>query len=307
MYGSVDEYLMPLCPLRFDTHKERYLAIDSYAERLNEFQQVFTDPEQWTAKGHVVVVVGDRGFGKTSLIQQYALWLRDKPQNHCEVAVVDLSDESWRQDEPRDERLARARNWIVDSLSTVLSEPDVTRIKTNTDMEASFRDLGRVLSTRRDGDGKALPPIVPVVLLPGNPRLVAAEIDRYYSVARPGMFFFGELLERGDKERFESMTPGFRRSSVDLHVFAMDILKSGDAKLLIEWIRNHTGGWPDMPDSIVKEVIDDYMVKYKLGIAELAKLTWGTLHVAAAAGADVVTIEHINRYFAQNLYVSQLD
>src|SRR5579859_6532054 len=100
-----DDYTRPLCPLRIDAHLDRYLMIDSFEERLGAFQAAFAEPAGWIGQGHLVVVTGERGYGKTSLIQRCAAWLRDQAggtgaigQPRCRIVVVDLSDQGWPLD-----------------------------------------------------------------------------------------------------------------------------------------------------------------------------------------------------------------
>jgi energy-coupling factor transporter ATP-binding protein EcfA2 len=298
--GPADEYLQPLCPLRIHAHKDRYLSIDGYEERFKEFRTYFAEPVRWTDKGHLVVVTGDRGYGKTSLIQRCALWLQEEARQHCEIVVVDLTDERWPATETEPDRLSRTLDWMLDALRHALQAHEVSMIKSHTDMMSSFRDLGRVLRLRKDGDGNALPPIVLAVLLQGYPR--PSEIARYYTLARPGTFFFAEMFDREDIARLSAIWNGFNRTDIDRHLLNMEVLKSGDARLLVDWIRREGGSWPEVPDEIIMEHFDG-ITKYKIGMAELAKLTWGTLGVAAAESAERVTVNHIARYYEQMKFV----
>src|SRR6266496_3455810 len=70
----VAQYFQPLCPLDRPTDEDRYLAIDSSVEMFTKFTDSFDDPAAWMASGHLIVVTGDRGYGKTSLIQRCAYW-----------------------------------------------------------------------------------------------------------------------------------------------------------------------------------------------------------------------------------------
>lgn len=298
--GPVDDYLQPLCPLRVDAHKRRYLAVDSSEERFADFTAAFADPADWVSKGHLVVVTGDRGYGKTSLIQRCACWLNEQAMTYCKVVVVDLSDERWSETEPESERIRQTLEWMLDALRDALEPHEVTQIKSHTRIVDSFRDLGRVLGPRPSGNGSASQPIVLVVLLQGYPK--PAEVAEYYSLARPGMFFFAELFESEDMRAITAMMPRFNRFTTNAHLLPLNVLKPGDADLLVDWIRREGGNWPKVPHEIVRDYFDSIITRYKVGMAELTKLAWGTLGVAAAEAAHEVTVNHIAQYYEQDKY-----
>ena len=299
MSGLVDEYLQPLCPLHIDGHEHRYLAIDSSEERFNDFTRTFADPASSMDKGHLVVVTGDRGYGKTSLIQRCAFWLREQAKSHCKVVVADFSDERWPSTDTEEERLRRTFDWIMDELRDTLERDEVTQIRGYADMMESYRDLGRVLRDRVGSNGDAAPPVLLIVLLQGYPR--PPELEQYYMLARPGMLFFAELFESEDMAKMAEMMPRFNKHGTDVHLLAMDELKSGDADLLVDWIRQYGGNWPDVPREIVRKYFD-FIIRYKVGMSQLSKLTWGTLAVAAAESASSVSDEHVARYYALDRY-----
>lgn len=291
--GPVDEYLQPLCPLR-DGDEGRYLDIDSSEQRFTDFKTAFANPDNWMAKGHLVVVTGDRGYGKTSLIQRCAFWLREEVRPG-KVVVVDLSDERWPETDTIEDRLRRTFDLMMDTLGAdALEGHEVTRIKSHADLMESYWDLGRVLSARF----KTNKPILLVTLLQGYPR--PAEVERYYMLARPGMFFFAELFEREDTANITEMMPKFNKHFTDVHHLAMNVVKAGDADLLVDWIRRQGGNWPEVP-SEVRDHFDN-IAQYNVGMAQLSKLTWGTLAVAAAESAPIVTVDHVVKYFAQDRY-----
>ena len=300
--GLADEYYLPLRPLSEPGHEGRYLAVDSSEERFSEFTAAFADPARWAAKGHLVVVTGDRGFGKTSLIQRCAAWLRDAKQSHCRVVVVDLSDERWPAEDTEEERVGQTLDWVLDELRDVLHADEISQILQRPNISESFRDLERVLSSQRDRNNNApLPPIALVILLPGYPRPV--EVARYYTLARKGMFFFAELFDKDDIEVFRGERPAFNRAGVDTHHLTLSVLKLGDATLLVDWIKREGGNWPDVPTAI-KDHFDSLVDEHKIGISELVRLAWGSLSVAANEAAIQVTHEHINRYYEMKIFAS---
>lgn len=300
MPGLVDTYCVPLRPLSEPAHAARYLAVDSSQERFREFTAAFADPVSWAAKGHLIAVTGDRGFGKTSLIQRCAAWLHDVNQSCCRVIVVDLSDERWPPLETEEKRVALTFAWLIDGLRGVLQQSEVTRIMEHSEISESFRDLERVLANQLAPDGTPLP-VVSVILLPGNPRPM--EVARYYDLARKGMFFFAELFDKDDIDDFIRAKPTFNRIGVDTHHLSLGVLKPGDATLLMDWIKRQGGNLPSVPTAI-KDHFDGLVDEHKIGISELAKLAWGTLSVAVSEAAAQVTHEHINRYYEMKIFGS---
>lgn len=296
--GPVDHYFQPLCPLMRADDEARYLAVDSSLECFNEFKAAFADPERWKSQGHLVVVTGDRGYGKTSLVQRCAHWLREQARSHGAVVVVDLSDERWGEKVTEEMRLKRTLSWILDALRDTLEKDELEQIAQHSELADSFRDLGRVLGSRLDSQGAAQPVLL-IVLLQGYPR--PAEIEQYYQLARPGMFFFAELFEREEIAKVTTMMPDFNRVTTGVHHLALSVLKSGDADLLVDWIRHNGGSWPEIP-KVVRDHFNNTITGYKVGIRELGKLAWGTLAVAAAEAAHRVTVIHIAKYYAQDKY-----
>lgn len=302
--NSIDEYLKPLSPLRNAADKSRYLDVDRSEEKFAEFTNAFKDPADWTARAHVVVVTGDSGYGKTSFIQRCAAWLDENAASaKCKVVVVDLSDERWSA-EPEQGRLHRTFNWILDGLRTTVQMEDISRISSHDDIVDSFRDLGRVLGAQVTGNGQPLPPVVLVVLLQGYAS--PAEVQQYYNLARPGMVFFAEIFEQEAIEGISVMRPSFNRVSTEAHLLAMDVLKSGDAERLVEWIKRQGGNWPEMPDGIVREHFERIIERYKIGMSELTRLAWSTLAIAAEEAAAEVTTTHITQYYEQSKYLSNM-
>jgi energy-coupling factor transporter ATP-binding protein EcfA2 len=297
----IDDYTRPLCPLKVAEHIDRYLNIDSFEERLKAFQADFADPADWIDQGHLVVVAGDRGYGKTSLIQRCAAWLRAEAlrpvaggQPPCRVVVVDLSDEGWALDETVDVRMRRALERILSKLGNELGRDDRDRIEGGADPRDGFFELGELLAAKRAAAGAR--PIVLAVLLQGYPK--SAEVGDYYRVAVPGMIFFAEVYQRADIADITRMLPEFKRFSAEAHYFALDTLKAGDADLLAFWIRNAGISWPFLAGETV-DLINNAFIPRGVGMAQLTKLTWAAQRIARSEAATVVTTSHVAQYYMQ--------
>jgi hypothetical protein len=296
----VDQYFQPLCPLENPDDKSRYLDIDSYEEMFKKFKDAFDDPGDWNASSHVIVVTGDRGYGKTSLIQRCAHWLRvEKPQQACNVVVLDLSGERWPV-ETGDERIKRTFGRIINKLKSYLPKETISELIGHShDINDSFYYLGQALKAKVSATHGALP-IALVVLLPSYS--TASEVARYYNLACPGTFFFAEIFEVEDTRKVRDEISKLSRSRADFLPLAMSVLKVGDANKIANWIRNERPGNPVLPNKIVQERFDSLIDGRKISISELNRLAWGVLRFAAKEAADQVTDRHFAQYYEEIIY-----
>ena len=298
--GGMDDCERPLRPLSVPEHVARYRSVDNFCAQFKEFKAAFADAANVKAKGHLFVVTGDRGYGKTSLRQRCAFWMRvEYAPSHldCEIVVVDLSDEDWKND-TSNMRIVRVRDWILDEMSGWLDPEDITRIRNFTDMFASFKALGTALRTRgaETGDPK---PIVLVVLLPGYPSVV--ELEEYYRLAREGMVLLAEVLDvdatREITDKIDKSHENFRRDSIDAHVLPLGELKPGDDELLMARIQADLANCPAFSNGEVLASFKGLIQTRKVGVSQLMKLLIGVLENAMAEQANVVTVDHIIRYY----------
>lgn len=305
MSVSIDDYDRPLRPLSVPEHMARYQAIDNFIEQFNEFKTALDDGADPSAKGHLFVVTGDRGYGKTSLRQRCAIWmLSEFSKNHpgCEVVVVDLSDEDWKGD-TIEARVLRTRDCILEELTGPVASGDIGNIRTITDMADSFRMLGRRLRTRGAEDGKARP-VIPVVLLPGYP--VAAELEQYYKLVREGMVFIAEIFNpevvRDVTEKVTKRYEGFERDGVRVRVLPLGVLKPGDDELLMKWIQADVRNCPQLTNAAVVADFNRLIQERKISVSRLMKLLIGVLRIAMAESKNEVTPDHIRMYYENQVF-----
>ena len=261
------------------------------------FKEAFANQADWTSGGHLIVVTGDRGCGKTSLIQRCAHWMNSQPKQDCEVVILDLSDDNW-QIEAGDARIKRTFGRIITKLGSYLPEEKISELKANLhDVDDSYYYLGPALRAGRASTASAALPIALVVLLPGYP--TATEVSRYYNLACPGIFFFAEVFEVDQIRMIINELPTYNKVKTDIHHLVTSVLKSGDADLLAEWIRRERPGRPELSADVVRDRFDHLITHYKVSVSELTRLAWGVLRFAADDAADRVTDAHFFQYYEQ--------
>jgi energy-coupling factor transporter ATP-binding protein EcfA2 len=291
----------PLRPLRnLGTDEARYLNIDSSHLRYEEFKAEFDQSCAWGDQGHLVVVTGERGYGKSSLIQRCAYWLKSvaEGQGALRVAVADLSDERWPKGEEEPDRLKMTLSEMLDALGDNIEADERRQIDRSSELWEKFRDLGRILAaTRRPEAGK--PPLVLVVLTQGYPK--PAEIEQYYRFARPGMFFFAELWERDHISDVRRLIGEFDRDEVTVRELPLDVLRPGDAERIVQAIRNENGSVPEVTPPMVAKMDENIIAAATgVGMRQFSLLIAGVLEIAAAKGAVEVTDDHLIQYFSRH-------
>jgi energy-coupling factor transporter ATP-binding protein EcfA2 len=293
----MDDCLKPLRPLRELSHAERYRPIDNYAVQFEKFIEIFNRQAAWIAKGHLFVVTGDRGYGKTSLMQRCAYWMtKERSQDYCEVIVVDISDEDWRKDDS-EMRRTRVRDWILRELTGPLERDIIKEIYDQEDLLASFQILGHALSARKVEDIRR--PIVLIVLLPGYP--TPDELREYYRISRPGMVFFAEMFdERHISFIANNRMDWFKRAEVDAHLLQMGVLNPGDQELVTTWLQENLRNCPDITDPQVLQSLSTFLKNQKIGISALMSFILGAVRCTHDARARKVELEHIMANFARD-------
>jgi GTPase SAR1 family protein len=85
----------PLCPLNDPAHLSYYVAVDNTSEAFNKLQALLDQPSTKLAGGLSVLIHGEHGCGKTSLVHRCAHEIHHRLQEGCDgaVLVVDRSAE----------------------------------------------------------------------------------------------------------------------------------------------------------------------------------------------------------------------
>jgi len=302
----LDDYDRPLYPLTVPRHRSRYQPVDDFEARFEEFQKIFETPDALHSRGHLFIVTGDRGYGKTSMRQRCAFWTHTEyDQKNGEIAVIDLSGEDW-ETETVDQRLYRVRRWILKGLVGRLEPSDIALIDTNVDIEESFHDLGVMLRTRGIAQNRPMP-IVLFVLLPGYPS--SEELKRYYGLAREGMVFMAEIFHpdviQDITRKIEIERDGFNnRNNVYTHILRLGVLKVGDDDLLMTWMQADVPNCPGLTNSEVRAKVQKLIQEKKISASQFMKLLIGALKVAMVDQAAEVTVDHVIQYYQDRIYSS---
>jgi hypothetical protein len=290
-----DDVLRPLSPLRFEEFdQKRYLPLDSTQDRFDEFTSAFARPERWTTKGHLIVATGDRGFGKTSLIQRCGAWLRDqaREKKHYEVVPVDLSDEGWAPRMAMNDRIEETLEFTLEALSKRIPAEQREDLRNLPSPRSKFRKLSSIISDRVDAEGKQQPPIIAVVLL--RRYSSSDEVTEYYNFARKGLVFFAEAYEQIDD--IKALKAQFNRIEANALLLELDALKAGDVAALVTRIRAEEGNLPAVPSEIVDEIEQSFITS-RMSAGELARMAWGSLRIAADRAAPELKSIHIAEYY----------
>jgi energy-coupling factor transporter ATP-binding protein EcfA2 len=303
MSGADDSLFLPLRPLAGNgVEQRRYLHIDDSQRMYEAFLGKLAHPaELVTSRGHVVVVTGDRGCGKTSLIQRCACWLRDQTNDTLEPVIVDLTDRQW-EDDSSPVRLSRSFNRVVSELGPYLSQEDVTRLSSMAgDVDEAYEFLSHRLAAGRAEAGGQVRPLAIVVLLPCYSTV--DEVVRYCALAGPGMVFFAEIFNPGDAVACAGRLNSRPTARRDVHYLSVGKLRAGDARLVIEEIRRTEDIVADIPDDVLDEYFERPITAYGLSVLEMSKLVYGVLRSAHVESAPHVTASHVARYYQEQAYL----
>lgn len=295
MPGFPDQYQTPICPLRDGSAMGLYCSLDGADELFTAFQGVFRDPAAWD-KGHLFVVTGERGYGKTSQIQRCAAWLVSEagPAGGCRVVPVDLSDSRWDKSDS-DDKMRLTANRILAALERLnLLDQGVRKgIEAQDDPAERFHELGDFLGSRRDGNDLR---IVPAVLLQGRP--TAGEVEMFYNAAEKNMIFFAEMFEKDQIAALDRRWRSLDRVEIMRHKLELDILRENDFRMFVRELRGLGDDWPEIPASFVNIMEEDFIAsEHGAGMREVISAMLGALEIARSDGVAEVSGRHLIRYY----------
>lgn len=293
-------YTRPLCPLhakyvlRREFDMSRYLDLDGATGQFDKFREFFTGTDSWS-EGNVIVAEGEKGSGKTSLIQRCAAWLAAEAAEtgQCDVVAVDLLNKEGPPGETREDRMNRTLEEILAQLGSRVIQDERDRIALRAGAEGKFRELGEILLGRRvRKDGKDLPLGV-MVLLDGYPR--ADDVQAFYRIAGKGMLFFAEIFDEEQRALAQDFENKPWRMGAAYRILSLGALNHDDPDKFVSWVNSQGCGWPRVRPEI-SEFFKEEFIPSRQGVGQMAKIFWGALDIAIARKDQELNMGHIASY-----------
>jgi energy-coupling factor transporter ATP-binding protein EcfA2 len=290
--------LLPLCPLKSDRDRHRYVSIDGLDAEWEKFVVEIDDLTAVRADGRLVLVTGESGCGKTSLIHK-CVDLVCRQQNSTpdvKELVFDLTSclPKGNQQTMRERAEAVSEALVTDLLDRPLVRKNLaTELREDrSEPQRIYRRLARALQ-RKD--------VVLVVLLPEAGNRLKEVISYANEFAGPGILFMIESadLDRKDVadivEQLEGAMP-----PITLH---LEQLKPGDAENYIAARLDHTktpGIFPQMGEELISEV-----GKTCKTVAQLQKRLYHTYRVRfdrklSYTNDDRLTLDDLNAFYSES-------
>jgi energy-coupling factor transporter ATP-binding protein EcfA2 len=302
--GEPRGYNEPLCPLEDEDDLARYKGLSSYLERYREFTGLFEDEADWRRKGHLIVIAGDTGYGKTSLQQRCAYHLRHYygEDGAREVCVIDLSNDP--VDGDAENVLDHFRAQVMRNLGRYVRAEDLQDLKKDPDLVSAFQALDDHLRGRgQSGNKPHEKPVSLVVLLPQYPSV--EELKQYCKVLQKGMVFIAEefrpeIIERLNEE-LKSRERVFSRREIAVRVLELDGLTRSDANLLIEGMEEYVNNCPDLRGPGFMDYVNQRFSQNKeLSVREFTNALECVVDDALKKGDSEIAYKHVYEYFLGN-------
>jgi energy-coupling factor transporter ATP-binding protein EcfA2 len=239
--GLKDTPFAPLSPLTHGDHHRFYVAVGGSEAEFRRFQAAMHPVRRLTGEGRLVVVTGESGCGKTSLINRCAAWLRDELTKSDLTAVISNLTKSAKPNQPI--RL-RTEQVIMDVIDDLRAEKHDVRAEEIDILNARIEEIKRIrnFTGREERQNEhialvgrvykhivqvALPDDrVAIILLPPSSDLVS-EIIHYADFAlHPRIVFFAETDRVDDVQRSWSQIPTNDRMTPIL--LKVGLLNAGD-------------------------------------------------------------------------------
>lgn len=306
----------PYAPLRPHLNKDHhtfYVPVDDTEQEFRHFQDKM-NPVEWLSQGgRLVVVTGEQGCGKTSLINRCAAWLRDELAKAQLTGEIFTLTNSGKPDQPIMLRMQQVVTDLVDNLhdeqigvSTRHIELLRQRIRESedaSDQQIRHVKVDRVYKYLHD----ALPADrIAIILLPPSSDLVN-EINNYADFAmHPRIVFFAETdYVEAVRRMWHTIPTSDRMTPILLKVGP---LNAGDS-----WTYAHArqgsypadGSFPRVSEETIRRVTR----KGAWSIRWLHRVLYGVYEELASQDTPdgllpyrEVSFEHIAEYFIQSMF-----
>lgn len=257
--GPDEDPTRPLRPWDEDTaeHEQYYVPVDHTAESFAEFTSQMANPVGLRKNGRLVLVAGQGGCGKTSLMNRCAHWLRKelKASHKITVEVIDLTKASSTTDTVPD-RMTQASRRLADEIrvSRVVSGDDaLAELAASRDRVGEFYPrLSRALNDRM-----VLAVLLPPIDLVVQTEEIMQEIADYRRLVDGKLVMFIEVtLADGQTDRLAAT-----KASVGARPLVLPVrpLKDGDGAVFSDVrlaLHRQLGDFPELTQE-AKEKIDD--------------------------------------------------
>ena len=257
--GFDDDPMRPLCPWDKDTaeHEKYYVPIDHTAESFAMFTEQMANPDSLRRNGRFVLVAGQGGCGKTSLVNRCANWLRKelRDSHGITVKIINLTKASSGSDTVPD-RMTQASRRLADEIKMSKVVPDEELLESIVASRDRFEELYPRLS-RALNDKLVLVVLLPPIDLVVQTANIMEEIRQYSRMVDGKLVMFIEVTLA--EEPTERLAVGRESFATRPLVLPVRPLKDGDAAVFSDAraaLHDAVGGFPRMTRE-AKEKIDD--------------------------------------------------
>jgi hypothetical protein len=296
LYGHAGH--LPLEPSNEADLEQLYLPFDRTKEEFDKFKDRVAREERLGEQGWLVVVTGDRGCGKTSLIKRCALWLDLRlRERKLSPTKIDLTGEDLEHEDIK-ARLRRVFMSVINHLAIGLGRETVTSMRElghsdrDGDLNIAFESLASELLANST---------VAIVLLPTCH--TAREVLRYAAIARRGLIFFAEVFDPREASRCDAelRLQRYARASAPLYL-EVGRLKPGDGHLFANNLNLSDSGaattdpFPRMTEELIQTHVEEMIKDPGMSILRLRLLASGARREAARRGAQEIESVDVATY-----------
>lgn len=307
----------PLCPYLNKDHHTFYVPVDDTEKEFIRFQNTMNSAGRLSGRGRLVVVTGESGCGKTSLINRCAAWLRDELVNAKLTGEILTLTDSGSLDQSIMLRMEQVLTDLVDNLSNEQSWVDAVhidllkkRIKEIEELKDTSDRQSRHVA-KVNGVYKYLNDALPtgriaIILLPPSSRLVD-EIRYYAGFAKhPRIVFFAETDHVQDAERMWQTIP--TNDLMTSTLLKVGPLNAGDSWTYAHARQGSTSADTNFP-TVSEETMHSVTSAGVRSIRWLHKLLHGVYEELALQNTPEglipyreVSLDHIGGYFLRLMF-----